>query len=190
MTGSNVQQAASWLCQAATGGNDPVLWAEGEQALRDSDVDQSSCHDAAAVAALERLVEFHRLYPQSKPMLVDAPGTACPLTLTGLSTMPGGDFGDFSLNVPACGGTPVYLRGRVQDAALPPGSVRSVTVGGIPVPVQWEGGPHFIAPPLAGPGPAVVALAQADYPIEQSQFEDPPQLAYAPATGPCPGAGL
>jgi hypothetical protein len=36
----------------------------------------------------------------------------------------------------------------------------------------------------------VVSLAEADYPIAPPSPEFPLEVAYAPATGSCPGAGL
>lgn len=183
LSGSSVQDAASSLCTAAVT-DDSALWALGEQQLIASDV-AGTCHDQAATAALSRLMEFHRQYPGSTPVLVDAPGTACPLEVTRLSTLPDGEF-VFDLDVPACGGTPVYLSGNLLDAALPPGSVRSVTVGGTPVPIEWEGGPHFLAPPPPASNPVAVVLADADYPIAVAS-DVAPALFYAEGTGTCPG---
>lgn len=189
LAGASAQAAASLLCRAAAT-NDEALWAQGAAALATAPAPES-CHDVAAVAMLARLVQFHQDHPQDVPVLVDTPGTACPLSVTGLASAPE-EAGGPALTVPACGGVPVHLRGNVQDPALPVGSVQFVTVGPVPVPIQWgTTGPFFVAPPAPVPeagGPAPVALAGSGYALEDPALSTV-SLEYAPGATTCPAPG-
>ncbi|MFW3385697.1 UNVERIFIED_CONTAM: hypothetical protein RF648_06800 [Kocuria sp. CPCC 205274] len=189
LAGASAQDAASLLCQAGVT-NDEALWSRGAAALAAAPLPQS-CHDVAAVAMLQRLVQFHRDHPEDVPVLVDTPGTACPLSITGLATAPD-EAGESALPVPPCGGVPVHLRGNVQDRALPVGSVQFVTVGPTPVPIQWAStGPFFVAPPAPIPeagGSLPVALSGSGYVLEDPALSTV-ALDYAPGTTACPAPG-
>lgn len=189
LAGASAQDAASLLCRAAVS-NDEALWSQGAAALAAAPLPES-CHDVAAVAMLQRLVQFHRDHPEDVPVLVDTPGTACPLSITGLTTAPDG-AGESALLVPTCGGVPVHLRGNVQDQALPVGSVQFVTVGSTPVPIQWGStGPFFVAPPAPVPetgGPLPVALSGSGYVLEAPALSTV-ALDYAPGATACPAPG-
>jgi hypothetical protein len=189
LAGASAQDAASLLCRAAVT-NDEALWSQGAAALAAAPPPEN-CHDVAAVAMLQRLVQFHRDHPEDVPVLVDTPGTACPLSITGLATAPDG-AGESALPVGACGGVPVHLRGNVQDRALPVGSVQFVTVGSTPVPVQWgSSGPFFLAPPAPVPeagGSLPVALSGSGYVLEDPALSTV-ALDYAPGTTACPAPG-
>ena len=189
LAGASAQDAASLLCRAAVT-NDEALWSQGAAALAAAPLPQS-CHDVAAVAMLQRLVQFHRDHPEDVPVLVDTPGTACPLSITGLATAPD-EAGESAVPVPPCGGVPVHLRGNVQDRALPVGSVQFVTVGPTPVPIQWAStGPFFVAPPAPVPeagGSLPVALSGSGYVLEDPALSTV-ALDYAPGTTACPAPG-
>lgn len=189
LAGASAQDAASLLCRAAVT-NDETLWSQGAVALAAAPLPQS-CHDVAAVAMLQRLVQFHQDYPEDLPVLVDTPGTACPLSVTGLAPAPD-EAGESSLLVPTCGGVAVHLRGNVQDDALPVGSVQFVLVGSAPVPIQWEStGPLFVAPPAPDPGtggPVPVALSGSGYALEDPA-RSTVSLDYAPGATTCPAPG-
>lgn len=189
LSGAGAQDAASLLCQAAVT-NDEALWSRGAAALAAAPLPEG-CHDVAAVAMLHRLVRFHQDHPEDVPVLVDTPGTACPLSVRGLAPAPDG-AGESSLGVPACGGVAVHLRGNVQDPALPVGSVQSVVVGPTPVPIRWEPtGPWFVAPPAPDPvtgGPVPVALAGSAYALEDPA-RSTVSLDYAPGPATCPAPG-
>ena len=189
LAGASAQDAASLLCRAAVT-NDEALWSQGAAALAAAPLPQS-CHDVAAVAMLQRLVQFHRDHPEDVPVLVDTPGTACPLSITGLATAPD-EAGESAVPVPPCGGVPVHLRGNVQDRALPVGSVHFVTVGPTPVPIQWAStGPFFVAPPAPVPeagGSLPVALSGSGYVLEDPALSTV-ALDYAPGTTACPAPG-
>lgn len=189
LAGASAQDAASLLCRAAVT-NEEALWSQGAAALAAAPLPES-CHDVAAVAMLHRLVQFHQDYPEDVPVLVDPPGTACPLSITGLAPAPD-DAGESALPVPTCGGVPVHLRGNVQDRALPVGSVQFVTVGPAPVPIQWAStGPFFVAPPAPVPeagGPVPVALSGSGYALEDPALSTV-SLDYAPGATTCPAPG-
>jgi hypothetical protein len=189
LAGASAQDAASLLCRAAVT-NDEALWSQGAAALAAAPPPES-CHDVAAVAMLQRLVQFHEEYPEVVPVLVDTPGTACPLSVTGLASAPD-EAGESSLLVPTCGGVAVHLRGNVQDRALPVGSVQFVIVGSASVPIQWDStGPLFVAPPASDPeagGSVPVVLSGSGYALEDPA-RSTVSLDYAPGATTCPAPG-
>ncbi|MFI7482768.1 hypothetical protein ACH9EU_10170 [Kocuria sp. M1R5S2] len=173
-----VPLAGYLLCHALER-DDPQLWSRGVEAL-ESGGEPQNCWERAADAGLRRLVEFHRAHPGADPVLEPPEGTACPLVLEALETPVSADDPGAPVSVPSCGGAPVFLDGNI--VRLPEGTVRSVSVGAVDVPVHsGNGGLFFRAPASAEAGPVSVTVAESDHPVEGKL-----ELLYTRPPGGCP----